>query len=103
VVAHSAGPGVPPGLQRAGASRTGVRTPAELLADAAQLAATERTATWLDQLTDDGLITPEQRARIAAEDGAATLIVSCAAPNSPATTPVKSCATRSPTGREVVL
>jgi len=50
-----------------------VRTPAELLADAAQLAATERTATWLDQLADEGLITPEQRARIAAEDGAATL------------------------------
>ena len=28
--------------------------PAELLADAAQLAATERTASWLDQLADDG-------------------------------------------------
>jgi hypothetical protein len=50
-----------------------VRTAAELLADAAQLAATERTATWLDQLTDTGLLTSEQRARIAAEDGAATL------------------------------
>ena len=45
--------------------------PAELLADAAQLAATERTAGWLDQLTDDGALTAEQRARIAAEDGAA--------------------------------
>jgi hypothetical protein len=50
-----------------------VRTPAELLADAAQLAATECTATWLDQLTDQGLLTSRQRARIAAEDGAATL------------------------------
>jgi hypothetical protein len=50
-----------------------VRTPAELLADAAQLAATERTATWLDQLTDQGLLTSRQRSRIAAEDGAATL------------------------------
>ncbi|MEJ7742777.1 MAG: hypothetical protein WKF73_09655 [Nocardioidaceae bacterium] len=50
-----------------------VRTAAELLADAAQLAATERTATWLDQLTDTGAISPEDRARIAAEDGAASL------------------------------
>ncbi|GAA3242489.1 hypothetical protein GCM10017691_46620 [Pseudonocardia petroleophila] len=50
-----------------------VRTAAELLADAAQLAATERTATWLDQLADEQIITPEQRARIAAEDGAASL------------------------------
>jgi hypothetical protein len=50
-----------------------VRTAAELLADAAQLAATERTATWLDQLTDAAVLTPQQRARIAAEDGAASL------------------------------
>jgi len=50
-----------------------VRTAAELLADAAQLAATERTATWLDQLADTGAITGPQRARIAAEDGAASL------------------------------
>ncbi|MGH3613313.1 MAG: ATP-dependent DNA helicase [Pseudonocardia sp.] len=50
-----------------------VRTAAELLADAAQLAATERTATWLDQLTDAEVLTPAQRARIAAEDGAASL------------------------------
>ena len=39
-----------------------MRTPAELLADAAHLAATERTAGWLDQLTDDGLITRGQPA-----------------------------------------
>jgi hypothetical protein len=50
-----------------------VRTAAELLADAAQLAATERTAGWLDQLTAAGTLTAEQRARIAAEDGARTL------------------------------
>jgi conjugative relaxase-like TrwC/TraI family protein len=50
-----------------------VRIAAELLADAAQLAATERTATWLDQLTHIGAITETERARIAAEDGAATL------------------------------
>ena len=50
-----------------------VRTAAELLADAAQLAATERTAVWLDQLTDTGALTAEQRARLAAEDGAPTL------------------------------
>lgn len=49
------------------------RTAAELLADAAQLAATERTTTWLDQLTDAGVLTGQQRARIAAEDGAASL------------------------------
>lgn len=49
-----------------------VRTAAELLADAAQLAATERTATWLDQLTGD-VISAGERARIAAEDGAASL------------------------------
>jgi len=50
-----------------------VRTAAELLADASQLAATERTATWLDQLTDTGAISTGDRARIAAEDGAASL------------------------------
>jgi hypothetical protein len=50
-----------------------VRTPAELLADAAHLAATERTAGWLDQLTADGHLTPVQRVRIAAEDGTASL------------------------------
>ena len=50
-----------------------MRTAAELLADAAQLAATERTAVWLDQLTDIGALTGEQRARLAAEDGAPTL------------------------------
>ena len=49
------------------------RTAADLLADAAQLAATERTATWLDQLTQDGVLDHVERSRIAAEDGAATL------------------------------
>ncbi|WP_300007459.1 MobF family relaxase [Pseudonocardia sp.] len=50
-----------------------VATPAELLADAAQLAATERTVRWLDELTDTGALTPEQRGRIAAENGAPSL------------------------------
>ena len=50
-----------------------VRTAAELLAEAAQLAAIERTAAWLDQLTTAGALAPEQRARLAAEDGAPTL------------------------------
>lgn len=50
-----------------------VPTPAELLADAAQLAVTECTALWLDQLTDTGQLTPQQRARIAAEDGVPSL------------------------------
>jgi conjugative relaxase-like TrwC/TraI family protein len=50
-----------------------VRTPAELLADAAELASTGRTAGWLDALADSGRLTAEQRAQLAAEDGAATL------------------------------
>ena len=49
------------------------RTAAELFTDAAQLAATHRTAGWLDQLTADGILDPTDRARIAAEDGAAAL------------------------------
>jgi hypothetical protein len=40
-----------------------VQTPAELLADAAQLAATERTGRWLDQLTDAGHLTTDKRGR----------------------------------------
>ncbi|MGD9525165.1 MAG: MobF family relaxase [Pseudonocardia sp.] len=52
---------------------TSARTPAELLADAANLAATQRTATWLDELTADGTLTIRDRARVAAEDGAASL------------------------------
>jgi hypothetical protein len=59
--------------EAAAAAAGSARTAAELLADAAQIAATERTATWLDQLVDKEWLTPEQRARIAAEDGAATL------------------------------
>ncbi|BBF99669.1 conjugative relaxase-like TrwC/TraI family protein [Pseudonocardia autotrophica] len=55
--------------EEAGSARTVV----ELLADAAQLAATERTAASLDRLVHDGTLTTEQRARIAAEDGTAAL------------------------------
>jgi len=36
-------------------------------------AAVGRTAAWLDQLVDEGHLTPGQRQRMAAEDGAATL------------------------------
>ena len=50
-----------------------VQTPAELLADAAALAAAERTARWLDQLADGGYLTRGQRGKLAAEDGAASL------------------------------
>ncbi|WP_338051416.1 MobF family relaxase [Pseudonocardia acidicola] len=50
-----------------------VRTPAELLADAAHLAATQRTVAWLDELTLDGTLSLHDRTRIAAEDGAASL------------------------------
>jgi conjugative relaxase-like TrwC/TraI family protein len=52
---------------------TAVRTPAELLADASELATAGRTARWLDALVDEGHLTPEQRAAIAAEDGGPTL------------------------------
>src|SRR5829696_3957524 len=50
-----------------------VRTPAELLADAAELATAGRTARWLDQLTAAGHLTDRQRQALTAEDGAATL------------------------------
>lgn len=50
-----------------------VRTPAELLADASELATAGRTARWLDELADAGAITGDERARLAAEDGGATL------------------------------
>ncbi len=56
------------------AARTAhMSTPAEMLAEAAALAANERTVRWLDQLTDNGALTPAQRERIAAEDGTASL------------------------------
>jgi hypothetical protein len=50
-----------------------VRTPAELFADATELATAGRTARWLDELVADGTLTDSQRVNIAAEDGAATL------------------------------
>ncbi|MQA12836.1 MAG: relaxase domain-containing protein [Pseudonocardiaceae bacterium] len=50
-----------------------VHTPAELFADAAELATAGRTSTWFDALTDAGKLSAEQRAQLAAEDGAATL------------------------------
>ena len=50
-----------------------IRTPAELLADATELATAGRTARWLDDLVEGGKLTENQRARIAAEDGAPTL------------------------------
>ena len=50
-----------------------VRTPAELLADAAELATAGRTAQWLDQLVDAGHLTAEQRVSFAVEDGGPTL------------------------------
>ncbi len=50
-----------------------VQTAGEMLAAAAQDAVTARTAGWLDHLTADGHLTSEQRARLAAEDGAASL------------------------------
>lgn len=56
------------------ADETGaVRTPAELLTDAAELATADRTARWLDELVDGGLLTEHHRARLAAEDGRGSL------------------------------
>ncbi|MDX2971102.1 MobF family relaxase [Kribbella solani] len=50
-----------------------LRTPAELLADGIALATAGRTARWLDELTDAGVLTPDQRTKLAVEDGAGTL------------------------------
>ncbi|MCD2193594.1 relaxase domain-containing protein [Actinomycetospora endophytica] len=50
-----------------------VQTAAERFADAAHLASCERTSGWLDHLTAEGHLRPEERARVAAEDGTATL------------------------------
>jgi len=58
---------------QAAAENEAIRTPAELLADASELATAGRTAGWLDHLTATGALTNEQRARIAAEDGTRTL------------------------------
>ena len=50
-----------------------IRTPAELFADACEMATAGRTSRWLDELVDRGHVTPAQRATLAAEDGATTL------------------------------
>jgi hypothetical protein len=50
-----------------------LRTSAELLADANELATAGRTACWLDELVDTGQLRADQRAQLAAEDGAASL------------------------------
>jgi hypothetical protein len=49
------------------------RTPAELLADGIAVATAGRTQRWLDELTDQGRLSEQQRANLAAEDGAGTL------------------------------
>ncbi|QRP48870.1 MobF family relaxase [Amycolatopsis sp. FDAARGOS 1241] len=57
----------------AAAEAEAIRTPAELLADATELATAGRTARWLDDLVEGGMLTENERERIAAEDGAPTL------------------------------
>ncbi|MFD5090406.1 MobF family relaxase [Amycolatopsis thailandensis] len=57
----------------AAADNDAIRTPAELLADATELATAGRTQRWLDELVEEGKLTENQRARIAAEDGGPTL------------------------------
>jgi hypothetical protein len=50
-----------------------VRTPAELLAYASEIATADRTARWLDELVDEGHLSPQDRARLAAEDSGPAL------------------------------
>jgi len=50
-----------------------MRTPVELLSDAIDIATAGRVAGWLDKLVDDELLTTDERARLAAEDGATSL------------------------------
>jgi hypothetical protein len=50
-----------------------VQTAIDRLAGFTTEVTTRRTVRWLDQLVDQGHLTPDQRRRIAAEDGAATL------------------------------
>ena len=50
-----------------------LQTAGDMFAAAAADAVTARTAVWLDQLTDSGYLTTEQRTRLAAEDAAPTL------------------------------
>ena len=50
-----------------------VKTAGEMFAEVASAAATERTAGWLDSLVDTGALSEDDRRRIAAEDGAASL------------------------------
>ncbi|TWD81654.1 conjugative relaxase-like TrwC/TraI family protein [Kribbella amoyensis] len=49
------------------------RTPAELLADAIEMATAARASQWLDSAAADGLLTDAQRTKLASEAGAATL------------------------------
>jgi hypothetical protein len=55
------------------AEANSVRTAVELMSGFGAEATAGRTAGWLDQLVDTGHLTPTQRTRMAAEDGAATL------------------------------
>ncbi|WP_406048299.1 MobF family relaxase [Kribbella sp. NBC_00889] len=50
-----------------------LRTPAELLADGIAVATAGRCARWLDELTEQGLLTEQERTMLAVEDGAGTL------------------------------
>jgi hypothetical protein len=50
-----------------------LRTPAELLADGIAVATAGRASQWLDELTEQGLLSDSQRTALATEDGAGTL------------------------------
>ena len=51
------------------AEAANVQTPLDRVRAACEVAVTERTARWLDQLAADGHLTDDQRRRLAAEDG----------------------------------
>jgi hypothetical protein len=55
------------------ADMAAVRTPVELFADGIEVVTAGRVPSWLDELVDEGALTAAQRARLAAEDSAATL------------------------------
>ena len=59
--------------QESKAEAESIRTPSELFIDGCEQATAGRTARWLDQLVEGRHLTPEQRAQLAAEDGATTL------------------------------
>jgi conjugative relaxase-like TrwC/TraI family protein len=59
--------------EQSAAEAASLRTAAERFSDAAAVATAGRTAAMLDQLVDDGVLTPGQRAALAADEGTVSL------------------------------